>query len=302
MQMAEDLRHPGHLLMAENHCLKTLNLANQQTSLVVGNSYIAGYREGSGGSARFNILSGFEQINSSHVLITDVYNHCIRLLDRSTNTTTTIAGVCGWSGHRDGPLTSARLNTPFKIIRLPNTDRYLISDYGNLLIRELNLATGQVSTFVNTTEKPNALLLSRDGSSVFFSWFKGIGEVNLLTKQVTFLTSPDKKYYGFRDGPASRAVFHRVEEMVYLNDNLILMTDLRNNVLRLFNIRNKYVTTICNTGNSTVSGTIETCQMRVPRSLLVQPSRNRVLIGCVEYIGYLNIRGRLSYNHNVIKQ
>ena len=144
MQMAEDLRHPGHLLMAENHCLKTLNLANQQTSLVVGNSYIAGHRECSGGSARFNILSGFEQINSSHVLITDVYNHCIRLLDRSTNTTTMIAGVCGWSGHRDSPLTSARFNTPFKIIRLPNTDRYLISDYGNLLIRELSLATRQV--------------------------------------------------------------------------------------------------------------------------------------------------------------
>lgn len=289
--MAEDLKHPGNILMAENHCLKTMSLANQKTDLVVGSSTIAGYREGAGGRARFNILSGFEQINSSHVIIIDVYNHCVRMLNRNTNTTSTLVGICGYSGYRDGYLSSARFNTPFKVIRLPGTDRYLISDYGNLLIRELYLTTGQVSTFVNTTEKPNALLLSRDRRSVFFSWFKGIGEVNLYTKQVKFLTSPDKRYYGFRDGPAGRAVFHRVEEMVYLDDNNILMTDVRNNVLRLFNIRNNFISTICNRGNGTVSGDIERCQINVPRSLLVLPPSRVVLIGCGRYIGFLRVTG-----------
>lgn len=289
--MELDLRHPGNVLYAENHCLTTLNPSDLRSDKVVGSSTLRGYHEGIGGTARFDVLSGFKQVNATHVVVLDNSNHCVRIVDRTTNRTSTLAGRCWSSGYVDGSFPDARFKLPFQIIQSDTENRYLIADYGNLVIRELRLENQQVSTLVNTTEKPNALLLSRDRKSVFFSWFKGVGQVDLQTKEVQFLTSPDKLYYGFRDGAANQAVFERVEEMVYLNDHLILMTDIRNNVLRVFNLISNSISTVCNRDNGTVTGTIASCEIHLPRSLLVMPNRDQVLIGSLRYIGYLNVTG-----------
>ena len=298
--MAEDKKNPSNILYVEHHCLKTMSLATRISELVVGSCTQAGYQEGSGATARVNIIAGFYQIDSNSVLLVDTYNHCIRMLDRTTNTTSVLAGKCAVvAGYNDGGFQNAEFNTPFKIISYG--DHYFISDYGNLVIRKLQLDTQEISTFVNVTEKPNALLLSLDGEYVFFSWFKGVGRVNLRTKEVVFITSPDKRYHGFRDGPTERAVFERVEEMVYLSESLILMTDVRNNVLRLLNMLTNSVSTICNRGNRTITGTIETCELNFPRSLLVLKDRNQVLIGSLFHMGYVNITGMSLHGPEKLK-
>ena len=279
--MAEDKKNPSNILYVEHHCLKTMSLATRISELVVGSCTQAGYQEGSGATARVNIIAGFYQIDSNSVLLV-------------------LAGKCAVvAGYNDGGFQNAEFNTPFKIISYG--DHYFISDYGNLVIRKLQLDTQEISTFVNVTEKPNALLLSLDGEYVFFSWFKGVGRVNLRTKEVVFITSPDKRYHGFRDGPTERAVFERVEEMVYLSESLILMTDVRNNVLRLLNMLTNSVSTICNRGNRTITGTIETCELNFPRSLLVLKDRNQVLIGSLFHMGYVNITGMSLHGPEKLK-
>jgi hypothetical protein len=81
------------------------------------------------------------------IFIDDTLDNRIRMVNATTGVITTIAGdgVEGYSGD-GGPATSAELNTP-KGIALDSTGQHLfISDTGNAVVREVNLATGVIST------------------------------------------------------------------------------------------------------------------------------------------------------------
>ena len=58
---------------------------------------------GSGGGSTSTVLSvstritGFVQLNSSHVTFVDYYNHCLRTVNRLTSAVSNLAGSCGRS-------------------------------------------------------------------------------------------------------------------------------------------------------------------------------------------------------------
>jgi hypothetical protein len=85
-----------------------------------------GYVKGVGKEARFRIIGGFLQLNTSAVMISDLVNNCLRLLNRETLSTSVFVGLCTAGGYRDG--LNARLNGPSAVIELLNSDALLLAD------------------------------------------------------------------------------------------------------------------------------------------------------------------------------
>jgi len=92
-------------------------------------------------------------------LVTDTYNHCIRLvditpfaLDGGQPTITTIAGSkTSTPGFVDGPLATARFDAPWDICAdNARPGVFFCTDFNNGAIREINLNTGMVSTVVTS--------------------------------------------------------------------------------------------------------------------------------------------------------
>ena len=98
--MELDRYRPGYLLYTEKRALMTSD--GTTTHLIAGNSTQGGYREGVGAEARFNYITGFAQISVKLIVVADFYNHCMRLIDRTTNNTSVFSGQCKSRGYEDG--------------------------------------------------------------------------------------------------------------------------------------------------------------------------------------------------------
>ena len=89
-----DLDHyrPGFIVYTDHIALMTSD--GKTTHLIAGNSTQEGYREGVGAEARFIYIAGFAQISEKFVVVVDSGNHCLRLINRSTNKTSVFSGQC----------------------------------------------------------------------------------------------------------------------------------------------------------------------------------------------------------------
>ncbi|OYV74139.1 MAG: hypothetical protein B7Z74_02775, partial [Deltaproteobacteria bacterium 21-66-5] len=109
---------------------------------------IAGYG-GDGGAAtaaELNLPSGITVDSSGDVFIADDGNHRVREINHATGVITTVAGdgTGGYSGD-GGPATAAKLDYPNDVAVDAARDLF-IADRGNNRIREVNHATGVITT------------------------------------------------------------------------------------------------------------------------------------------------------------
>ena len=72
------------------------------THLIAGNSVQRGYKEGVGAEARFYNIKGFAQISEKLIVVVDWGNHCMRLIDRTSDNTSLFSGQCKSRGYQDG--------------------------------------------------------------------------------------------------------------------------------------------------------------------------------------------------------
>ena len=104
---------------------------------------------GDGGSAADASLYSPQCVavdSSGDLLIADTYNNVIREVNASTGAITTVAGdgICGYSGD-GGAAAAAELNAPAGIAADAAGDLF-IADSGNEVIREVDQATGAITT------------------------------------------------------------------------------------------------------------------------------------------------------------
>ncbi|OYV76399.1 MAG: hypothetical protein B7Z74_00540, partial [Deltaproteobacteria bacterium 21-66-5] len=104
---------------------------------------------GDGGPATAAELNGPDSVavdSSGNLFIADAYNDRVREVDLATGVITTVAGngTLGSSGD-GGPATSAELNYP-QGIAVDSSGHLFIADAFNNRIREVNLATGAITT------------------------------------------------------------------------------------------------------------------------------------------------------------
>lgn len=138
-----------------NNCLvREVNTAGNISTfagLVVSNSPRCGYT-GDGGpatSAELYQVWGIAVDSKNNVYITDAGEHVVRKV--SGGTITTIAGIGGIAGYSGdgGPATSALLYTPTGVAVDP-AGNVFISEYQNCRVREINAATGIITTVAGT--------------------------------------------------------------------------------------------------------------------------------------------------------
>ena len=123
-----------------------LSLAGS-VSTVAGFAGVAGSSDGSAGSALFSRPYGLAA-DTTTLYITDRGNHTIRTMDIATGLVTTIAGAPGVSGSTDGVGSAARFNSPAGVTILGG--KLYICDSGNHTVRQIDLATRQVTTLAGS--------------------------------------------------------------------------------------------------------------------------------------------------------
>lgn len=107
-----------------------------------------GFKDGTGGDARFHGPYGVVMTASGECVVTDVYNHAVRVV-ASDGTVRTLAGN-GHEGFEDGQGASARFNCPLGLA-LDVDGSVLVADSGNHAVRRVTME-GVVSTVAGSGE------------------------------------------------------------------------------------------------------------------------------------------------------
>ncbi|KAF6022934.1 hypothetical protein EB796_018759 [Bugula neritina] len=276
--MEADLFQPGNILYADGHALKSTNGSNTVT--VVGSAMNKSHAEGVGEDARFWAISGFHQINKTTVIAASWGNHCLMIIDRLTRQASWYAGGCLEAGYVNGDLTSSRFSSPIAII----ADRHkrsglILADRGNNALRIIDTNENLVSTlFQDPSFAPRGMAF--DGNDLDKIY---ITSGNSLLYQYSFLNQTLSLVAGklFEhdgdDGEFSVATFSYPREIIQLKDELYAVSSQNSNRIRLIDMKNMTVTSICPGTKGNENGSVSNCQLDTPRSLALL--NDHLLIG-----------------------
>jgi len=98
------------------------------------------------GQTTSNLVSvgstGFTQLNTTHVVLVDYGNHCIKLLTREDNNIKVMAGSCGTRGYKEGGVGVRQLYHPWGVqIDVRNPGKLVVSEERNHALRSVDMKT-----------------------------------------------------------------------------------------------------------------------------------------------------------------
>lgn len=262
----EDITQNDAYLFADGSALKTFNYETSFQTIVVGDSSSHSYREGTGRQAEFDRITGFAQINITHVLVVDSNNHCIRMVDREMGKTTQFAGTCGLAGYESGNLLDSQFDHPQQIIF--NGPTAFITDRDNSAIRQIDFQLGQVGIWKELPQPPTGIVLVKSNSLFYVTTDTQILQINCNSKGIIALTRSTVP--GFKDGSFDTALFTKPFSIGVISKSVLLVTEPSSNRLRVLNLLSRTVSSICN-GNgdfSEVAVPIDRCEIEQPISML----------------------------------
>ena len=278
MHIEEDLFVPGNSLYIDGNSLKTTDGKSKHS--IVGVSVEAGgYYEGTGYAAIFKSITGFYQISANKVLVVDRGNHCIRLVNRSTNTTQAFVGLCTVTSYKDGRDSNARFNNPHSIIpdKL-NPGSLLITEYLNQAIRQLTIQSKIVSTFLQYTNDqfhPRGICQQSETGNLFVSSPTYISKIDYHRKAVVVYmagqSSRGNKYGRFAD-----TYFTDLQEVLLISNDTKLLAADKGYQIKTLDMASSRSSHICKHYGHT-DGKHPSCNVKNPYALTV--------IGNTLYIG-----------------
>lgn len=134
----------------DHHVIRRVEKATGSMSILAGRDRISGAADGDGAVASFFQPHGLT-LTGAQLYVCDSGNHTIRRIDVSgaASPVSTVAGQAGAWGITDGVGTQARFNMPLGV----STDgvRLFIADTFNSVVKQLVLATGNVTTLDGRT-------------------------------------------------------------------------------------------------------------------------------------------------------
>ena len=160
----------------------------------------AGYVDGTGRAARFNILLGIA-LGGTTIYVADT-NHTIRKIT-STGVVTTLAGTPDVAGSADGTGAAAQFNYPYSVAGDSKGNVY-VADRNNCTVRKIVAATGVVTTLAGTAgvvgyadgtgpgaqfAYPDSVAVDSAGTTVYVAdtYNQVVRKINVSTGAVTTL-------------------------------------------------------------------------------------------------------------------
>ena len=265
--MVPDKFVEGNILFADGNSLKTTD--GKSVHLIVGNPTVTGYVEGTASLARFSSIGGIYQINRTHVVLSDINNHCLRMVHRETYHTAPFVGRCGAAGHRDG--IDPQFHSPRSIDLLSeNPPVLIVSDYYNNALRAVNLLDRNVSTLplASKPTNPRSAMLDKSRDALFFSILRQIRKVNLVDYSVEIIAGSGGS--GIADGWFNQATFGDLWGIVKLSENVLVVADQKYSRLRVLDLQQQSVRSILTGGSDQdADSNIRAGWVPSPQSLLV---------------------------------
>lgn len=200
-----------------NHSIRRIENGRVYT-LAGGNG--PGYADGNYMSAKFNTPHNIALDENGVLYVSDTENNVIRRIDAGGNVTT-IAGVGGTSGYRDGDAGTALFNRPMGIACKDGS--IYVADSGNNRIRKI--------------EKTTVTTVAGAGTELYEDTGDYVG--------------------GYLDGEALTARFNYPTNLAFHNDGSMFITDTDNSMIR--KLQNGQVTTMLS-GETVVNNNPELIQ------------------------------------------
>jgi sugar lactone lactonase YvrE len=206
----------------------------------VSNSYIDGYADGNGTSARFHTPIGIAVDVSGNMYVADMGDHRIRKIT-ANGTVTTLAGS-GNAGFADGNGTSASFNSPAGVAVDANGNVY-VTDWENHRIRKIT-PSGNVTTLAGSG---NASFADGQGTSASFNHPAGVAvdavgnvyiadienhKIRKITPSGSVSTLAGSGDAAFADGQGSAASFNYPGFLALDGSGNLYVTDSGNNQIR----------------------------------------------------------------------
>jgi DNA-binding beta-propeller fold protein YncE len=128
----------GDLYITEWDRIRKINIKSETVETIAGptgSQTDYGYQDGETKNAKFNRSTGIVISNDDTIYVCDQYNHCIRQIKNGI--VSTIAGIPGKEGFKDGPTNQSIFRYPHGLI-LTDDGNLLVGDYNGLRIVDMN--------------------------------------------------------------------------------------------------------------------------------------------------------------------
>lgn len=242
----------------------------------------SGYVEGSDVATRFGEIAGVISSPNSPdlVWVADQSNNCLREIDRKTKTTKELIGNCQLNEVKDGTGVQAKIGTPVNLIY--NYKNVLFFDNTMPSIRKLSFLPTQkkwrITTLFHRTKPVSSLALDPPSLNFYMTHDDNtVSVLNVDGTEKTLINSTTR----YKDGNLSVSSVSQPGEIIFFDESLFILVDKGNNILRLVNLQEKTIFSVCvpqyGTENIRVlAGSVTICRLRKPQNLVLN-KRSQVI-------------------------
>jgi hypothetical protein len=273
----------SYALVGDRYRIRRVEISTASVTTFVGGS--SGSSNGIGTSASLNAPSGIDiSFDDSFALVCDSNNQLIRRIVLSTASVTTFAGLLSATGNTNGKGTNARFYSPYGITLSRDRSFALVTESMNCLIRKIIISTAMVTmlagggsgydgigTFAMFTS-PFEISLSSDGTFAVIGDFLDSVIRHIVISTATVTTLVGDLSSGFVNGIGTNAKFFGLQGLgLSPNDQLILVADSSNYMIRQVVVSTKAVSTLIGSGPSVglVDGVGTTSRFRLIRGVAI---------------------------------
>ncbi|MBI5193201.1 MAG: hypothetical protein HZA08_07140 [Nitrospirae bacterium] len=274
----------------DSHTIRRVNKDTGYTDTIAGTPGKIGSTDGTGMEAKFNYPLGIDN-DGQYLFIADTYNHMIRVLDPSTGNVFTLAGKANEPDYKDGSFGAARFSYPYGL-RVVDGEVF-VADYGNDVIRVLNLQNYSVGTFVGIPFQSGSTDGSYEvaklnspsdvdviGDYIYITEVSNhtIRKINWYTGEVVTLAG-NAPNQGTSDGLGDTSTFNTPGGIIK-EGNILYVADTYNSTIRMINIITGEVSTL--SGTPGVPGTADSSESPAlfssPTDIIIDESKENIYI------------------------